>query len=190
MQVRNSIRSVMIAGAAALAMAGVVIVPTAMLTGCNASNEAQVKQTATTLTQTLTSAVSNVAQLEGNPTLAAQLTKDGNAAVVAINNWQNGSPADDVIEALGIVQDDLNLIPGTSQYAPLIDIAIGTIQTILSLIPQSAVTPVAGAKMAARRSNMRTVHLTQAAPHDTTSFIQQWNATVKAHPNLAPATIK
>lgn len=139
------------------------------------------------LTQTLGNAAASVATLEGNTALAAKLTTDTTAAVTAITNWKSGTPAAMAIEALNLVEDDLALIPGTSQFAPLIDLAIGTVESILALLPPSATAAVAA----------HTAALTKARPHILLSlppknekqFKAQWNGIVAANPKLAQAKL-
>ena len=86
----------------------------------------------------LGSTAASIAAIEGNPTLAAKLTTDTAAAVAAINAWKSGTPDSEVILALNLVEDDLNLFPSTGPYVPLIDLAIGTVESILALLPQSS----------------------------------------------------
>jgi hypothetical protein len=171
----KTLRSLFFGGIMAFTMLAIIAVPCFTLTGCTPNEQ----KTIATLTGTLTQAVTNVAQLEGNAALAAQLQRDGSAAQAAIAGWQNGSAVDDVIEALGILQDDLNLIPYANQYAPLIDLGIGTIQTLLSLIPASSVTPSVQAKLTAHRS--RTVFLGHPAPKTNAEFVKEWNASATSH---------
>jgi hypothetical protein len=139
------------------------------------------------LVATLGSATSSLANLEGNPTLAAQIKTDTTAAVSAIDNWQSGTPAQDVIEALGIVIDDLNLIPGTGPFAPLIDLALATVQSILEIVTNNSPAPVT-----AHRAKVphRTVSYTGKVPKNSGDFKKKWNSIVMANPQLAPAAIK
>jgi hypothetical protein len=176
MKLRNLFRSFSIAGVVAVLILSLVGLP---LVGCSSATLAE-------LTQTLGSSAANIATLEGNTTLSAQLTADTTAAVTAITNWKSGTPADEVIQALGIVEADLNLIPGTSQYAPLIDIAIATVQSILSLLPAST---SASATLAPGR-NLRSVNLGHPAPKNASQFKAQWNALVATNSNLSAAKIK
>ena len=155
----------------AIALALLVLLATLPSSGCS-------KSTVVELVSVLGSATSNIANLEGNPALAAQLKADTAAAVSAISNWQSGSPATVAIEALNILAADLSLIPGTSAYAPLIDLAIGTIDSILALIPSSAVSVHAS----------RSVHL-QNAPKTKSQFKVQWDGIVAQHPALSSAAI-
>lgn len=143
-------------------------------TGCEQS-------TIAALTTTLGNAASAIAALEGNTGLATQLTTDTTAAANAIANWKSGTPAQNVVQALTIVENDLNLIPGTSQYAPLIDIAIATVQSILALLPVTTTPTVA---------HGRTVHLGYAAPKSSHDFKKKWNAAVVANKLPVTAEIK
>lgn len=123
------------------------------------------------LTTTLGNAAASVAQIEGNRQLAEQLQTDTAAAVKAISSWQNGSPAQNAIQALDIVRDDLYLIPAANQYAPLITLAIGTVDSLLQLLPQPA-----GVK--AQAANHPRVNLPNT-PKTSSEFKKQWNDIVK-----------
>lgn len=172
MKIKNFIRSSALGGLVAVLCLSVTLLP---LAGCSE------QATLSALTKTLGSAAVNIANLEGNTSLAGKLTTDTAAAVSIITNWKSGTPAQNVIEALQIVEDDLNLIPGTSQYAPLIDIAIGTVQTILAMLPVPAGNTVA---------HGRVVHLGSPAPKNAHEFKKQWAGVIKLHPNLSAAAIK
>lgn len=156
----------------ALLCLSLVVLPTV---GCVSST------TIAGLAQTLGTAAANIAAIEGNSTLGQKISIDTAAAVVAITNWKAGTSAQDAIEALSIVEDDLNLIPNTSQYAPLIDLAIGTVQTLLGLLPPST---VATARV------HRNVTLSHPAPKNAAAFKKQWNGIIAANPNLAPALLR
>lgn len=162
------------------ALAATLIVPLMlMLAGCPSQN------TLAVLAQTLGNSGAQIAVLEGNAALGTKLTTDTTAAVNAIKNWKNGTPAQNAIQALSIVEDDLNLFPGTSQYAPLVVLAVGTVQSILAMLPNS---PVA-AEMAARSPHGR-VTLMQPAPKTAAEFRKQWNEVIAANPQLSAATIR
>lgn len=154
-----------------------------LLTGCVAQS------TIANLTAILGTSAASIAALEGNPVLAAKLTTDTAAAVSAVQNWKSGTPAQVVIEALNIVEDDLNLIPGTSQYAPLVFLAIGTVESILALLPQTSPSDE-GLSTTRTVTAHRSVVLTQPAPKSAKAFKAQWNNIVKANPSLAAAAIK
>jgi hypothetical protein len=151
---------------------------TPFLTGCPSSS-----QTIASLVQVLGSSAASIASLEGNTSLAQKLQTDTAAAVVAVTNWKAGTVAQDVIEALNLVEDDLNLFPVLGAYGPLIDLAIGTIESILALLPQPAAP-------AAAHVAHRAVHLNQPAPKTASAYKSQWNAIVASNPKLTAAKIK
>lgn len=135
-------------------------------TACN-------QNTIAALAQTLGNSAAQVATLENNPALAAKLTADTTAAVSAIQNWKSGSPATEAIEALNLVEDDLSLVPIASQYAPLIDLAIGTVESILSLLPQTQALGNLSAHTARRHVVL------QNPPKTAAAFNKQFNAIAK-----------
>ena len=134
--------------------------------GCTQQEVAQ-------LTQVLGTDSANVAAALGNSSLAAQITTATTAAVTAITNWTKGSASQMAIEALGILLDDLNLIPIATPYVALIDIAIATAQSLLALLPPPAVV-VANQVMKMHKS--RTVYLGYAPPQKVSDFQKRWNA--------------
>jgi len=129
--------------------------------------------TVAALVTTLGNAASAIAALEGNSTLATKLKADTAAASTAVLNWKNGTPAQSVVEALTIVEDDLNLIPIGSRYTPLVTLALGTVISIIQILNPGS-TPVAAAR------GRRTVILAHA-PKDSKQFKAQWNATAKEY---------
>ena len=133
------------------------------------------KQTVAELVQTLGNAAANIAQAEGNTSLAQKLQTDTAAAVSAITNWQTGSPAQMAIEALNLVVDDLNLFPIAAPYAPLIDLAIGTAISIITILSGGT------ASVAVEARHGRTVTLANP-PKTAKEFKSQWNGLVKQHP--------
>lgn len=143
--------------------------------------------TIASLTATLGNAAASIAALEGNNDLAVRLKADSAAAQTAILNWKSGTPASEAIEALNLVEDDLNLIPAASQYTPLIDLAIGTVESILALLPQSqtVATPNLAAHTAAHK---RKVTLTNP-PKNAKQFKAQWQNVINANPQLSNAAI-
>lgn len=134
-----------------------------MLMGCPSQSQIAA------LTQVLGNDSAQIATLEGNTVLAAQLKADTAAAVLAVNSWQKGTNSQMAIEALNILVTDLNLIPNVGPYQPLIVLAIGTAQSILALLqPASAFTSPR-------------VKLSQPAPQTAKEFQKQWNAIVAAN---------
>lgn len=150
------------------------------LIGCPSSS------TIAALVSILGSSAASIASLEGNTSLAQKLNTDTAAAVVAVTNWKSGTPAQDVIEALNLVEDDLNLFPQIGAYGPLIDLAIGTVESILLLLPQ----PVATANTIKPHATHRAVRLNQPAPKSASAYKAQWNALAASNPATAAAKIK
>lgn len=142
----------------------------APMTGCNTS-------TVAALVTTLGNASASIAALEGDSALAATLQKDTAAAAAAVANWKQGTPAQDVVQALQLVQADLSLFPLTSVYAPLIDLALGTVVSIIEIVDPNAV-PVT-ANVAGHQ--VRIVHLANP-PKNAKQFSAQWNTDAKLIP--------
>lgn len=138
------------------------------------------------LTAILGSAAASVAQIQGNPDLAAKLKVDTDAAVKAVTEWKSGTNAEMAIEALKLVQDDLYLFPQVQPYAALITLAIGTTEGILALLPQTAPPTFTAHGI----QNVPPSALTNPAPKTAKDFKNQWNAVVAQHPELATAKIK
>jgi hypothetical protein len=130
------------------------------LAGCPSQTQLAV------LTQTFGSAASQIAALQGNPSLAAKLTADTTAAVAAINNWKQGTSSQIALQALNLVMDDLNLIPAAGPYAALIDLAIVTAESIIIILQ-----PTGGIAAHTARAHSAT------PPAKTASeFKKRWNA--------------
>lgn len=159
----------------------IALIPLIVLMGCPSQSQLA------SLTEILGSSAANVAQLEGNSSLATKLQTDTAAAVAAVKNWKSGTPANEAIEALNIVSSDLKLIlnqPGipadAPQYAPLITLAIGAAQGILAILqPASTTTQPA----------VRSATVTAPAPKTAPEFKKQWNAIVAANPPLSAAKL-
>jgi len=101
--------------------------------------EACSKESIAALVQILGTAGASVASLLGDAAIAATLQTDTAAAVTEINAWKSGSPVQMAIEALNILARDYALIPalgGNPTVAALITLGIGTIDSILALLPQ------------------------------------------------------
>lgn len=145
--------------AAQVLIALILLVTLPVLTGC--PQQSQIAA----LTQVLGNDSAQIAAIEGNPQLAAQLKADTAAAVLAVNNWQKGTNAQMAIEAMNIVIGDLQLIPNTGPYAQLIVLAIGTAQSIIALLQPPS--PAAAVSIA---------RLGHPAPTTAKEFQQQWNA--------------
>lgn len=165
--------------------ATVVVIP---LVGCPQQT------TLAALTTTLGNAAASIASLEGNPTLAAQLQTDTAAATVAIQNWKQGTPAQNVVQALQIVITDLNLvsqIPGASQYAPLIALALSTAISIIQIVDPSAVpAAMAKVKLGGASTGGVSAEAVAAAPKNKKDFLARWNGICASSPSLDKVAIK
>jgi len=155
--------------------ASVAILALPSLTGCSSTTIAD-------LVQTLGNSASQIAAIEGNASLASKLLTDTGAAVTAIDNWKAGSPTQEVIEVLNVVEDDLNLFPITSAYAPLIDLAIATAESIIALLPASPAPLATGTYGAVAHTPHRHVQLGYAPPKSAKEYRKRFNAIVAAHP--------
>lgn len=145
-------------------LTAILLLPVFLLAGCPA------QATLASLTSILGTASASIAAIEGNSTLAATLKTDTAAAVDAIQNWKSGTPADNVISVLNIVESDLDLIPATGPYVPLIDLAIGTVESIIALLPPPTTQSVVQAKA------KRVITLHGPIPSTKAQFKASWNA--------------
>lgn len=156
---------------------GSKIVVAVLVTACFISMEGCVSQTTlASLAGVLGTDAANLAAIEGNPTLSVKLKADTAVAVLNITNWTKGSPVTEIDESLNIVEDDLNLFPTTGAYLPLIDLAIGTVESILAFIPQPATSVASPLVLAHTAVQHRIVHLSKT-PKTAAEFQKQWNAT-------------
>ncbi len=162
----------------------------ALTTGCDK------QQTAAELVSTAGTAVSSLLVFEGNTTTAAKINADFAAASTAISGWKSGSPTQDIAELLNIVEDDLNLIPISTEDQAFIDLGIGAVDQLLALFPApAATTPVTVSPSVTRASYQvstvrhvphRRVYLAKT-PKTAKEFKAQWNALrAKLKPGLAP----
>lgn len=141
------------------------------------------QQTVAELISSVGTAVASLEVIEGNTSSVAKIQADTQAASSAVLNWKAGTPDEDVIEALNLVESDLKLFPISAEDTALIDLAIGTVDQIITLLPQAA-TP---ATLTAAR--VQTVKLTNA-PKNKKDFAKQWNAILAVHPELQAAKVK
>lgn len=139
-----------------------------MFAGCPVS-----QNTAAALVGIAGTAVTTLESLEGHTDAATKLSKDFAAAQTAILNFKQGSVTQDVAEALALVQDDLNLLPVSTQDEAYINLAIGTINALLDLFPAQA-----GAVVSAHAVLVphRTIVSNTPAPKTAKQFKAQWNA--------------
>jgi hypothetical protein len=144
-------------------------------TGCPSQNQDAA------LAQILGSTAASIASIEGNTALATKLTTDTAAVVTAIQNFKPGSNAQNVVAVINIVVDDLNLIPNVGPYAPLITLALGTAESLITLFA-----PSAPAGTAVAHTN---VHVANA-PTTAAQFKAAVVSFNKSHPSLKPVQVK
>lgn len=156
-----------------------LIVPTI---GCNA------QATIAELVQTVGGAVSQLETIEGNTALAQKVQADTAAASSAVLNWKTGTASQDVIAALNLVEDDLSLFPVSGTDAVLIDLAIGTVEEIITQVAGNTPAPVATASTV-RATRIKNV---PANPHmkNKKSFVAAWNSIVATDSRFAQVAIK
>jgi hypothetical protein len=152
----------------------IAVLPVATVTtGCN-------QNTVAALVNTLGTSAASIASLEGDTALSTKLQTDTAAAVSAVTNWKTGTPAQTAIEAITLVEDDLNLFPLNTSYEPLIVLALGTAASIIAILNPGAVS--------ARISQRRSVSLSNP-PKTSKQYKAQWNAICAQNPALAGAVL-
>lgn len=67
-----------------------------------------------------------------DPTVAADLNSAGQAVIAATSNWQEGSALTDVEDAEQAAIAVLNVIPVTSNFAPLVAIAFAALNLLIA----------------------------------------------------------
>lgn len=113
-------------------------------------------------------AIASLETIEGNTDAAAQIQKDFTAAQTAVLNWKQGTPTEDVAQALLLVQNDLSLLPVSVQTQAYIELALGTVQSILVLFPNT-VQPSFAVTAKVKRVQI-------VAPKTAAAFKASWNA--------------
>jgi Sec-independent protein translocase protein TatA len=102
-------------------------------------------------------------------------------AATLIAAWQQGTPANEIINELDVVQTNLsqilsiaNVVNPTklSLIETAVTLAIGTIQLIISMLPAS---PAAAPKMMQRKASVP-VMITKSTPKNAKEYKTQWNA--------------
>lgn len=170
----------------ALVFLGILAMPI-METGCAA------QQTASELISVVGNAVASILTLEGNTADAQKLKTDSATAAQQVANWQNGSPAQEATEALNLLEDDLNLIPAVDKYAPLVDIAIAAVDTLLAQLSGSAASAgmsFLGESLSSSATNPAHRHPAVKAPKNAKQFKKAWNSLLKTHPEWKLAPLK
>ena len=171
-------KNVIIGGAVA-AVAGADLL---MLTGCPQQD------TLSALVATLGDAVSRLAAAQGLPADIVALIKQYSAdASAKIASWVKGTPSQMIIEALGILEDEINKLPFQLPYANLIDLAIIAVDSVIQFVTKNS--PV---NLQAYRAKVphRTSAYAGKAPQNPQEFRTAWNNIVATDPKLQPLYIR
>lgn len=151
----------------------------APLAGCKEQN------TAAALVGIAGTAIASLETIEVHTQAAAQIQTDFSAAETAVLNWKAGTPTQDVAQTLQLVESDLSLLPVSVQDQAYIELAIGTVQSVLDLFP--AANPTPGMVLSPATLNHAQV-LSIMAPKTADEFKARWNQDLAANPvpGLAP----
>lgn len=141
---------------------GAAIVSPFVLTGCPQQN------TTAALVGIAGTAIASLETIEGNSDQAARIQKDFSLAQTAVLNWKQGTPTEDVAQALLLVQNDLSLLPVSTQTQAYIELALGTVQSILVLFPNT-VQPSFAVTAKVRHPQI-------VAPKTAAEFKKSWNS--------------
>lgn len=135
------------------------------------------QKTAANLITVVGNSVTALVQIEGLSVDAVKLKADFSAASIAVLNWKQGTPAQDVVQALNILDDDLDLIPAlTDAQKALIVLGIGTVDEIITLIDPSAQAPVGTPVAAQVAFTWTSYQVTASRRHHRKLARPVWNA--------------
>jgi alpha-L-arabinofuranosidase len=162
MNIKNLVKSSSLASVVAVLCISLTVFP---MVGCSS------QVIAANLVATLGNTVTAVETIEGNTAVSNTINLDTQAAVTAIQNWQVGTPTQDIDQALNLVLNDLKLVPisvSTTDQA-LIALGISTVEELLT-----DYTPVASGAFNAE--NVKVVNVSNAK-------LKTLNKNFKAHVN-------
>lgn len=115
------------------------------------------------LKDSLDSVTSVIKILDPNWSGLTQFQQDAAAAITAVENWQSGTPAQDVVQILDILIADINLFPVSDVYKAVIVIALDGIKSVIVLIEEhSTGTTQAAAQAVMARTQQATVTMCTA----------------------------
>jgi hypothetical protein len=165
MNIKNLVKSSSLASVVAVLCISLTVFP---MVGCSS------QVTAANLVATLGNTVTAVETIEGNTAVSNTINLDTQAAVSAIQNWQAGTPTQNIDQALNLVLNDLKLLPISVSTTDQALIALG-ISTVEELLADYA--PVAsGASGAFNAENVKTVGVSN-------NKLKTLNKNFKAHVN-------
>ena len=160
-----------LSGIAAVLLLFVAMLP---VQGCNSAT------TIKALVPVVANAVTQVLTLEGDTAQATRVQQALTAFQTATANWKSGTPSQDVVEAINALAAALDAFPLTSQYAPLIGLALTTLDAILAIVAPGTLTP--NVRGAARRNHEALKALYgKPAPQSPKAFRKAWEDTRLSH---------
>jgi hypothetical protein len=164
--------------------AAIVVSPSILMqTGC-AFN------TADAINAVLNSGLAILKVVEPGSALATQLSDAISALQQAEATWQTGGTSTIVVDALNTIEAVIAVIPVTASYAPLVDILVAGIETVMSAF---GVTPTVSMARSPSRGNKRALIVN--SPHFNAvrlngpsfrhptwqgAYRNQWNTKAKA----------
>lgn len=154
-----------------------VLPVTVTTTGCVPQN------TLAALTSTFGNAAAGVAAAEGNSALAQKITSDTALAVTAIQNWKAGTVAQNVVQAIQLVEEDISAFPIGGQYEPLVILALSTAASIIELL-----NPNVSTRVMIRKDHSRHLQLADA-PKTAKDFKARWNKIRNSNSSLSGAPV-
>jgi hypothetical protein len=117
-------------------------------------------------------ALGNATGLSNNPEFELVL-KEYNAALAAVESWQSGTVAQDVIQVINALEVGVQALPIPPTYQVLVNIILAGIATVIGVLSANspAPAPVAQTEVTATPEEVQAQH--QAAViHDTTVKVQ------------------
>lgn len=113
---------------------------------------------------------------------------DAAAVLAAIQGWTPGTTAENIVQVITILIDDVNLIPVPPEYQAVIVVALNGLKSVIVLLEQHSGNPptVAAAMKAMEAPDWvaPTKVYTGAFP-----YARDWNRVVGSYPNLSTAKI-
>jgi hypothetical protein len=153
------------------------------------------KNLLTILDDSLQSIDSVIKVLDPNWSGLAKFEADSAAAIKAIEGWKSGTPAQDVVEIINDLIDDVNLFPVSPTYQVVITIALDGLKSIIVMLEEhsSGPTQVAAVKVM-ERITQEGSHAAWVPPtvvyEGTRQFTSAWNKAVSQFPNIAQCKMK
>lgn len=125
----------------------------------------------------------------GDPNLA-KYEADAAALLIQLQAWKSGTAAQDVVEAINLVIDDVNLLPVPSEYQAVIAVALAGLSSIIALVNQNSTT--GGATQVASAVAMARIGVSEPQYHGRYAavyYTRDWNSAVGKFSELKAAKI-